>query len=56
MEPVVGTSPGDAVSVLLDAGAGAPQVSIVPANAEPERTLVRASANKNRFMVVSPIF
>jgi hypothetical protein len=35
----------------LDTGAGAPQVSIVPANAEPERTHVKASAIKNRFII-----
>jgi hypothetical protein len=39
-----------------ETGAGAPQVSIVPANAEPEITQVKASAIKNRFMVVTPIF
>lgn len=56
VEPTVGISPGDDVSVPLGAGAGAPHVSIVPANAELERTPAKVSANKNRFMVVSPVF
>jgi hypothetical protein len=40
----------------VDAGAGAPTVSMSPANTEPERTHVKASAIKNRFMVCAPVF
>ena len=42
--------------VVLGAGAGAPQVGIVPANAEPERTHIKATAIRDRFMVCLSIF
>ena len=42
--------------VPLGAGAETPHVSIVPAKAEPERTHVKASVARNRFMVVAPVF
>jgi hypothetical protein len=42
--------------VVVGAGSGAPQVGMVPANAEPERTQVNVSVTRNRFMVVAPIF
>jgi hypothetical protein len=37
-------------------GSGAPQVGMVPAIAEPKRTQVSASAARDRFMFLSPIF
>lgn len=37
--------------VPLDAGAGAPQVGISPAKAEPERTQVKVIVSKSRFMI-----
>jgi hypothetical protein len=51
---VDGTSPGSDVSVLL--GAGAPAVSMSPAQTEPERTHVKAIAIKKRFMFCAPVF
>ena len=55
MEPIVGISPSDVVSVPLGAGVEAPQVSMSPANAELERTHVKAIATKIRFMFCAPV-
>jgi hypothetical protein len=41
---------------VVGAGDGAPQVGMSPAIAETERTQVKVSATRNRFMVVAPIF
>ena len=42
--------------VAVGSGSGAPHVGIVPAIAEPKRTQVNASAARDRFMFLSPIF
>lgn len=41
--------------VALGAESGAPIVGMVPANAELERTHVKASVTSSRFTVVSPM-
>jgi hypothetical protein len=43
-------------SVVVGSSAVSPQVGIVPANAEPERTHVNARVAKNRFMVFGLLF
>jgi hypothetical protein len=45
-----------ALLCVIGAGAGAPTVGMSAAIAETERTQVNASVNRNRFMVIAPIF